>query len=403
MFNTYPLLQNRNFLILWGAQTFSGFGNALYGLALPWLVIDMGGSANILGGVFLSTVIPSIAFSLLGGVFADKADRRYILIAVNLARASLMGLFCFFIYAEIIQFYHLYLFGILFGASSAFGDPAFDALLPSLVQRDELQRANALFALGDDVAYTSGPLVAGVLVALIGVGGTILVNAVSFALLVLALFLLNLPKLESVQPQKGTFFKLAAEGFHYVRREKALRALILIFAFGNIGAAILAVSLPFYITDTLGQSSATYGLFLTFMNIGIMLVNLTLARTAIRSVGKVISISFVVMGALGYLLLGQSHLLWLSIVAVMFIEGSSAVGNVLFPSWVQRTVEDRLRGRIFSLISIVSYSLVPVGYSIAGFLIGSLGVEVTLSVTGAVAIALGLVGLVYMPIQSLEM
>jgi MFS transporter, DHA3 family, macrolide efflux protein len=205
------LLQNHHFLILWFAQTFSNFGDAFFRLALPWLVIEMGGTANILGGVFLSTILPGIAFSLLGGVFADKGNRKYILMLANFLRAILMFIFFLLLFFKAIAFYQLYILGILLGIIGAFANPAFDAMLPSLVHKDNLQKANALFALGDDIAYTSGPLVAGLLVAFIGVKGISLVNALSFVILALALSVLKVAKSVNAQVSNTSFFNSVLE------------------------------------------------------------------------------------------------------------------------------------------------------------------------------------------------
>lgn len=398
-----PLWHNRNFLILFSAQTLSSFGDAIFRIALTWLVIAKDGSAAILGGVFLSSVLPAIIFALLGGTLADKANRQGILLAVNSLRAGLMLLFAYLIFNDGIAFHHLYLLSIALGAAGAFAEPAFNALLPSMVTKADLQRANALFSTGDTVAHITGPLIAGGLIAWLGLSGTVFINSLTFVAFVLALMLLDIPSHVHENPAEGTsMLQMAARGFHYIFQRRVLLILMLLFAFVNIAAVIFAVGLPFYISDVLQAGAGSYGIFLAFMNGAILLATLLLTRLKVQAIGCVLLGSFIIQGLLGYLLLGSSTAVVLAIVAVMVIEAASGVNNVLFMAWLQSDVEQAVLGRVYSAVTIVSYALVPLGYALAGFLPQVLGIRLTFMVCGLGLALLGCVAFCYASLRQLR-
>lgn len=397
-----PLWHNRNFLILFSAQTLSSFGDAIFRIALTWLVIAEDGSTATLGGVFLSSVLPAIIFALLGGTLADSSNRKSILVAVNSLRAGLMLLFACLIFSDGIAFYHLYILSIALGAAGAFAEPAFNALLPSIVTKADLQRANALFATGDNIAHITGPLIAGGLIAWLGLSATVFINALTFIAFVLALLLLYLPSNLPKEAIETSLLQKAARGFHYMLQQRALVALMLLFALSNITAAIFAVGLPFYISDILQAGAGSYGIFLAFMNGAILLATLLLTRFKVRAIGCILLGSFILQGALGYLLLGSSTFFLLAIVAVMVIEAAAGVNNVLFMSWLQSEVEPAILGRVYSAVTIVSYALVPLGYALAGFLPQLLGIRLTFIVCGLALMLLGSLAFFYRPLRALR-
>lgn len=395
-FANAALLRQRDFRILWTAQTFSGFGDSIFRVAQVALLLQLGGSAAALSGLLLASVIPGVLLAMLGGALADRIDRRGLLIAANTCRGLLMAIFAALVATGTVQLVHLYILALLYGGISAFSNPAFDALLPSIVERDRLQNANALFLLGDNVAAIAGPALGGLLIAVSGVTGAAILNAASFFVLVAGLLVLRAPSPRRDASGRPSVFQDIGEALRYARSNVTLMSFLTLFAVINISGATLAVSLPLFVNGPLALPPAMYGVFLTVMNAGILLGIAVMGSLRVRRRGLLVTGSLLVMGTLGYLLLGASRELWLCLLAVAIIDGFSLVPNILYPAWVQASVSDEFRGRVFGLTGVVSYSLVPVGFVMAGAATASFGPAGALMAAGGLLVAVAL-GSVFVP------
>jgi len=395
-------LQHRPFAVLWGAQTFSGLGDGIFRVAQVALLLELTGSAAALSGLLLAGVLPGIGLALLGGALADRVDRRRLLVGANTVRGLLMAAFAGLAVADAVQLWHLYALALLYGGVSALANPAFDALLPALVPRENLQRAQALFLLGDNVAAILGPALGGVLLVAVGAGGAAAVNALSFGVLVAGLLSLRVGANPAGEGPRPPVWAEIGSGLRYARGNAALLALLGLFAVINLSGATLAVALPLLVTMTLGQPAATYGLYLTAMNLGILGGVALLGTLQVRQRGLAILGSLFAAGLLGYLPLALSREVVPGLLAVLLAAGLAMVSNVLYPAWVGTQIPDEYRGRVFGLTSLVSYSLVPVGFVLAGTAAGTLGPPGALLGAGLLLMAAAALGLLVPALRRLE-
>ncbi|WP_034388973.1 MFS transporter [Deinococcus sp. YIM 77859] len=396
------LLRQRDFAILWAAQTFSGFGDNIFRVAQVALLLKLGGSAAALSALLLVSVVPGLLLALLGGALADRVDRRRLLIAANIVRGILMAVVAGLVMTGAAQLAHLYILALLYGGISAFTNPAFDALLPGIVKREQLQNANAMFLLGDNVAAIAGPALGGLLLTVSGVAGAAVLNAVSFFVLVVGLLYLHPAPLHRDDQGRSSLFRDIGKGLQYARSNGTLLGFLTLFAAINISGATLAVSLPLYVTEQLDLSPGMYGVFLTTMNIGILLGITIIGAVRVRHRGRLITGSIFAMGAFGYLLLGASRELWIGLLAVAIIDGLSMVPNILYPAWVQASVPDEYRGRVFGLTGVVSYSLVPVGFVLAGAATTTFGPAGAIMAAGVLLVAVALGSLLVPALRQLD-
>lgn len=387
------LFKNRPFAILWSGQTLLGFGDAIFRVAQVALLLKLGGSAAQLSGLLLSAVLPALILSLVGGTLADRADRRLILLWGYATRALFLVVFALLIASGHIALWHLYALAILQSCVGALANPSFDALLPSIVPKDQLVSANALFMLGDNMAALAGPALGGALLYFLGFTGMVSINAGAALLMVLFLSLLPKKTATSEETTSNSFFKDLLGSFVYAKANPSIVTLLSFFAVANITASVLAVSLPLLVTEVYQKDVAFYGLFLTVMNLGILLGIAGMQIVKIKAYGKAIAIASILQACLGYIVLGTSHSVYLGLVAVLFIDGFSMVSNVIYPSYVQSSVPDEYRGRIFGLTGMMSYSLVPVGYVLAGVGTSTLGAAPSLLYSGLALLLVGVLGL----------
>ncbi|MEF2279138.1 MFS transporter [Deinococcus sp. YIM 134068] len=396
------LFQNRPFAVLWGAQTFSGLGDGIFRVAQVALLLELTGSAAALSGLLLVAVVPGIGLALLGGALADRTDRRRLLVAANTVRGLLMAAFAGLALADAVTLWHLYLLAFAYGGVSALSNPAFDALLPALVPRESLQRAQALFLLGDNVAAILGPALGGVLLVAVGAGGAVAVNALSFGVLVAGLLSLRAGAGVVGETSPASIWQDIGSGLRYARGHPALLSLLGLFAVINLSGATLAVALPLLVTGTLRQPAAAYGLYLTAMNVGILGGAALMGRVRVRRRGLAILGSLLTAGLLGYLPLALAREVGVGLFAVLLIDGLAMVSNVLYPAWVGTRIPDAYRGRVFGLTSLVSSSLVPVGFVVAGVAANALGPPGALLGAGGLLVGAALLGSLVPALRRME-
>jgi MFS family permease len=347
-------------------------------------------------------VLPSIVFSLLGGILADRNDKRTVIVATNVIRGFIMLVFAILTFYNTIQLWHLYVFAVIYGSVSSLGNPAFDSILPEVVEENQLQNANSLFLLGDNVSSIIGPALGGAIISLSGIASAIFINSLSFFVFVAGISVIKISKFTISSPEKFSIFSEAKNGINYALSNKIFISFLTIFTVINISAAILSVSLPLYVTEILKQKAGLYALYLTAMNIGIFLGVLIMSKSNFKRKGRLLLLSVLLSGVFGYILLGFTREIWLGIIAVIIIDGSTMVGNVLFPTWIQSEVPMEYRGRAFGLTGVVSYSLVPVGFAIAGASISYVGAANAIIYAGILLIVTSIVGLLFSPLKNFK-
>ncbi len=180
---TFPLIitmWNRNVTVLWLAQLISSMGDAVYQLALIWLILDLTGSPIITGLVAMSAYLPAMFFGLLGGVFADKYNRLTIMHVANISQSLTVMIIPLTLYYGVAD---AMLIGILAFIRSSFGTmfpPAMNAFVPEVVAKDQLFKVNSVIATSSQLAYLIGPAMAGILLGIISLNRLFIFDALSF-------------------------------------------------------------------------------------------------------------------------------------------------------------------------------------------------------------------------------
>src|SRR3990172_3437820 len=182
-------LRNRPFATLWGGQTVSRFGDTVHQIALAWLVLQLTGSAAAMGAVLAAHFLPFIAFSLVGGVIVDRLPRLRVMLASDLARMVIVAVLAALVAHDRVEFWHLIVLAASFGAVEAFFYPAYAAAVPELVPAEHRPSANSLHQLSRRFAQLLGPAFGAGLVAGGGTGPAFAIDAGSFLVSAVLIFL----------------------------------------------------------------------------------------------------------------------------------------------------------------------------------------------------------------------
>ncbi|HEX3551764.1 MAG TPA: MFS transporter [Thermoanaerobaculia bacterium] len=360
-----------HFRNLWLGATISLLGDQFYLVALPWLVLQLTGSSLALGTILMTAAIPRAALMLIGGAVTDRFSARRVLITTAAVRTMLVGTVAALIWLHVIQLWQLYVLTFIFGVADAFSFPAGSALIPTLVQPQQLQPANALMQTSTVLTQMVGPAPAGLLIKSWGIASALFFDALSFLGVIAALFRIpDPPKAPAAAgaPARPSMLHSIAEGLRAVRNDPPLLSLMTVFATINFCVAgPIAVGLAAMAKFRFG-SAAAFGTLLSCFSGG-TLAGILLGGTVKRPRRR--GLQFTVMSLLaGLEMIGIGIVPKFVVIAVLLALMGLGVGfvNVQFSAWMQMRVERALLGRVISVLMFSAVGLVPVSYAISGVL-----------------------------------
>jgi MFS family permease len=361
-------LRNSNFRKLWMGSAISFLGDQFYLVALPWVVLERTGSAVAMGTILMAAAIPRAVLMLLGGALTDRVSPRKIMIGTAAARTLCVAAIGLLLWFRVLQIWQLYVLGFAFGVADAFAFPAASAFLPSLVQREQLITANSVSQTTSQITMIAAPTPAAVVIKILGLAWAFFIDAVSFLFIIAALWSLPDPPKAHPAAAKPPVWKSILDAFAYVRRDVPLRSLMLLAAMLNFcTVGPMGVGLPYLAKIKFGTPTA-YAIVISAASagglLGALLAGLWRAqRRGILLLSACVVISFCV-GSVGL----WSHL-WAIAAAFFFMAISAGLANVQIVAWLQQRVEPAVRGRVFSVLMLASYGLMPMSLAAAGFLV----------------------------------
>jgi MFS family permease len=384
----FVAMRHPNYRRYWFGQIGSLVGAWMQSVALPWLVLQLGGSPMQLGLVMAFMYGPSLLLAPLGGVLADRLDKRRALVALNVVAMAQAAALFVLAASGVVEIWHVYLLGLVAGFVNAAEMPVRQAFVAELVPREDLTNAIALSSTSFNLSRVVGPAVAGVTIAVFGVAVNFGVNAVSYLSVIVGLLLIDGAGLHRVaRPRHFPSIRSSlGEGLRYARATPTILWPLVLLG----GVAVLAMNfqtlLPLYTRNTLGLDSGGYGALFATMGAGSLLGSLTLAfatsqrpltRFLIGGGGTFLALAF----ALGFVRL--------PIAAFALVAGIGFASMLMVNTvnvTIQNSVPDLLRGRVMSLYVTVFAGSAPVGGLVAGFLAEQWGAATALSVGAALAV-----------------
>jgi predicted MFS family arabinose efflux permease len=392
-------LRIRDFRLLFTGETVSVFGDQFHFVALAWLALQLTGSGLALGTVLMTAAIPRAVFMLVGGAFSDRSSPRTLMLVSNVIRGLVVAVVAALVLTDRAELWHLYVLAAIFGVVDAFFYPALNTMVPMLVPRDQLAPANAAISGSTQVMGLVGPALAGVVIALLETGPAFVVDAASFGVAALAVYLVRggrraTPSEPSGEPPPSIMASIG-EGVRAAWADPALRGtLILITAFNLAFSGPLSVGIPWLASERFG-SSAAFGILFAAWGGG-ALVGAVIGgsvRRIPRFGSVLLGISCVIGIGLGLVGLAPSVPVALAIIAPMGVL--VGIVNVQYISWLQRRVTDELRGRIMSLSMLASVGLVPVSLAAAGALVDLGAATLMYGAAGGIVLAAALAGIAW--------
>jgi MFS family permease len=390
----FKAFQYRDFRLMWTGACMSSIGTWMQIVAQGWLIWKLSHSAFLLGlDQFLGS-IPIFLFSLVGGVVADRMERRQVLIGSQVVQMSCAFVLTFLVGFHVVKVWHLLVSSFISGLAQSFGGPAYAALIPTLVKKEDMPNAIALQSMQFNTAVVLGPALAGPTLAKLGDTWCFALNSLSFVAPIVSLSMLTVRFL----PEKTTESILDSmkQGIRFIRKQPAMEALM-VLAFCMTALAVpMRTLFPLYASDIFHRGAGTYALFLSLSGMGSILGALVVAWLGnVRHKGRIALLMLLTLGA-GISGFGLSRSLVLSGV-MLFISGVAMI--VVFSmvsSLVQLIVTNEMRGRVVSVYNFAFRGGMPLGNLITGRLVPIFTAPTVLAANGLLLV---LVALYFLAVQ----
>ncbi|OKL39191.1 MFS transporter [Pontibacter flavimaris] len=378
----FRALHYRNYRLFFVGQGISLVGTWMQQIALSWLVYRLTDSVFLLGAVTFSSQIPSFILGPFAGVLADKFNRHKVLLVTQTLSMVQASTLAALVLTNSIEIWHIMTLSAILGIINGFDVSTRQAFVVQMVdRREDLSNAIALNSSLFNMARLVGPTIAGLLIAAVGEGMCILINAVSYIAVLASLLLMRLKPFERV-PQQHKVWASLRHGFQYAFGFAPIRSLIMIVALLSLFGMPFTVLLPVFARDILHGGANTLGYLMGASGLGALSGALFLAqRKSVVGLGKVLLFTMTLFG-LALIAFSFSEVLLLSLVLMLFTGFGMIVTMASCNTLLQTLVDDDKRGRVMSLYSTAFMGMAPIGSMLAGSVAEMIGVGYTLAGCG---------------------
>jgi len=384
----FKAFQYRDFRLMWVGACTSSIGTWMQIVAQGWLIYRLSHSPFLLALDQFMGGIPIFLFSLLGGVVADRIERRKILLMSQYIQMASATVLTVLVALGIVHVWQIISLSFVSGLAQSFGGPAYSALIPQLVEREDMPNAIALNSIQFNMAVTVGPALAGITLARLGEKWCFGLNALSFLAPVISLLMIRARY--KPEPTTHSLFGSLREGLSFVTKRESMTALIVLAFCMTMLAMPMRTYIPVFVKDIFKRGPETYGTLLSLMGVGSIVGSIAIAGFGnLRNKGRVALVMMMFLGA-GISAFAISRRLSFSYAAMIVVGSSMMVVFATVTSLVQLICTNEMRGRVMSVYNSAFRGGMPMGNLLSGWLVPMFGVTLVLGVNGLLLVLLSL-------------
>ena len=379
----------RDFALYWIARTVSFVGDGVMTVALPWQVYELTDSPAAMGVVGAIQTASILAFVLIGGVAADRIERKKVIIVADLARALAAGAVGLLAIDGSLELWHLGPLVVVFGVAQAFAGPAFGSIVPQLVPDHMLLQANSALLTVNPIAFRFvGPALGGVVIAAAGTGAAFLLEAGSFVLGAVAIALLAARPAARLleEGERRTVVQDIREGVAYVRGRSWLWGTLTWNLFVlPLTWAPYVVLLPHLVKNDLGGDAQSLGFIFAAGGVSAVLTSLVLSQTRIPRRHTTFMYAMFGFGVLDLAFYALTQAPWQAMAVAFVAECGFISGVTVWSTLLQKAVPGAMLGRVRSLDWMTATALTPLAFAGVGQLSETVGVRPVMAACGIAA------------------
>jgi len=385
--------QKRNISLLWMAQVVSAAGDAMYQIALLWLVLDITGSSTTTGLVAMAAFLPAMVFGLYAGVIADKYNRKLIMILSNLSQALtviVIPVLLYFGYGNILIIGFL---AFIRASFSTFFPPALNAIVPMFTSKERLVRVNSVLATSGQFAYLIGPLAAGLILSVVSIPYLFVIDSLSFLIAILILLFIILPSRTKLADSPNISIKEIFSGIQYAKQHKPLGMLFVLTIINNFFIMGMAfVGMLILVKDALGGTASQYAFVEAGLALGMLIGSVFVYRIGNRiNIGKLLLIGMILDGVTYSLMYFAGSVNYVFIFIVIHAIGIPMI-TISRTTIIQKHSPNDYHGRLFSLVHLSVVGVTALASAVVGIAANYVDIKIIFLFIGIGAALCGVVG-----------
>ncbi|MGE6552329.1 MFS transporter [Bacillus mycoides] len=384
------VLKNRSFFYMWIGSAISELGGAFGTLCNSILVYELTGSKTALSSMWLLYLIPSLILQLISGPFIDKWSRKWIMIFSQWMRASVFLLPLAMLVTSSIEVWHIYVVQTIVGLITPLYTPASQAIIPSVVNKEQLQDANAYIDGMTRLMMFLAPVIGGIVIKFIGIELTL--SFVCMCLFISGGLLLFIKEKRVQQELRKTWIEQFLHGFTYFFTKPIIVWLGIFLTFVQFGVGVTMVTNLPYIKDELSAGYAEYGYFMAGFPLGYVVGSILVGKVTYKS-RRILMLGGLFIGGLTYISLGFNHSIIIAVIIEVIAGICISFFNVHNTTICQQTVPNNMIGKVFSVRLFFIRSAMPLGVLLGGILSEMWGVRVLYFIIGSIICVTSLIGI----------
>lgn len=388
-------LRYRNFRLVWMGSVSEHFGEFMEIAAILWLVNELTHSPLMLTIVGSLRFVAMILFPIVGGVVADRVNRRSLLIASLLASALLSVLLAILVFAGLITVWHLIVINLFTGVAMSFNHPARQTIVPNLVKRKHLLNAISLDIMSVQVSRVIGMALAGYVIVTLGIWPIFVIRALGCLVAIFWLLLAQIPPTPPAARGQAPWQNLT-DGFHYLRTNTVILGLLLLYLIPWLADNTLTTFMPIFASDILRIGTVGYGYLQAAPWVGAILALIGLTILTYYKRKMILLVGAGIIMGIGLVSFSASTWVFLSFPLVVIIGAMQITLATVNTTIIQSVIPDEIRGRVMSWRE-VAFGLGPAGSILFGAVAQYTGTPISLGLLGGICLVLSLSLIAFLP------
>lgn len=395
------MIINKNYTKLLVATFISRFGDSLDAIAFSWLVYVMTGSRALMGGVFIISILPNIIILPFSGVLADIMDKKKLTVYGDVLRGLAVVSLALFYYTDILQVWHLFGFVLLNSIFESVAEPSRGGMFQSLLESDDYVKGSGYLSSASNLGGLIGLGIVGILISTIGIGGAIMIDAITFfisGILISVISFVDKRTAQSEEHSVKTYFKLIGEGLTYLKGKKLLVSMLLLGAFINFSFVPYNVLRPVYVSEVLdmgveGMSYLGIALLVGMTVGGVLMGKIASKINPIHAIGfglSMMGLMYMLLGVIDFIPTTGMIVIILAIVLTFLFGFFLPIIQAPMQGVMMKTIAPDMIGRLTSIMGVISLCAMPIGGALVSFIGDSIPVSVLYGYMGFAGLIISL-------------
>lgn len=360
---------------LLSANVISRFGDSIDMIAYSWMVYQLTGSELLLGTIFMVNAIPNIIFGPFVGVLVDHLSKRKLIVVGDILRGLIVSLTAILFFYNLLEVYHLFIFTFCISTVETFVNPSKTSIFSLILKDDEYLKGSSISQAANSVAALIGAGAAGILIATIGISGTILVDGATFFTSSIIFLFLKFKDVKSEEKLNlQNYLVDFKEGFKFIKSKKIIFISILLIASLNLFLSPVSVLMPVYVKKVLDKGAMGLSYISIALSVGtiiggiiISIIDKKLKKSIMIVSGNVwFSLMIILLSIPAFNIISFIDPIFIAILAFFFIGFSTIFMTAPLQTYILQNTPKEIIGRVFAILSMFSLSMLPIGGAITG-------------------------------------